>query len=189
MFDLKIIGSVRSRRSTNRAVKWHLVIALVLICLLVSSAALGGVVLAGEGGGGNKKPKKVKVAVNGDIDGGVANLVLIKLLGDGFKVFDRTEEMLGIIKAEAELMEVHGSNEAAERARETLQELKETFFADLWINFNEDETTGVTIVTIRSGSNIMTFAFPTPDPSDDEAEAALANTVFALAILVLSMPK
>jgi hypothetical protein len=189
MFDLKIIGSVRSRRSTNRAVKWHLVSALILILLLVSSSALGGMVLAKEGGGEGKKPKKLKVAVNGDIDGGVANLVLIKLLGDGFKVFDRTQEMFGIIKAEAELMEAHGSNEAAEKARETLQELKEDFFADLWINFNEDETSGVTIVTIRSGSIVMTFAFPTPDPSDDEVEAALADTVFALAILVLTIPK
>ena len=157
--------------------RWISIVALALMFLLVSSALLGGMALADEDKGKKNGPK-VKMAVTGSGSPFVEGKVSKFALEDGISVYLRSSKIFGILRAEAALLEVYGDDDAKSHAQEILNNLKNKFFADIWINYNSNETTGLTNVTIRVGSNVVSIIFPSPEPTDIPAIEGWARLIY-----------
>jgi hypothetical protein len=160
-----------------RSKKWVSIIALAMMLLLVSSAFLGGMALAKEGEGKKNGPK-VKMAVTGSGSPFVEGKVSKFAMEDGISVYLRSKEIFGILRAEAALLEVYGDDAAKTHAQKILDNIKSKFFADIWINYSSNETTGLTNVTIRVGSKEVSIIFPSPEPTDIPAIEGWARFIY-----------
>ena len=157
-----------------------LITALFLIFLLVCTSAAVNSVNAKDGKG--KSQPKIRIAFSGDTMTSVASKVMEKALDDKAKVFERSEWFFGILRAEINLANEHGDEKARENAKKQIAYLKDDFFADIWIHFNVNETTGMTTVTIKSGNQTTTMSFPTPHPTDYAGQDARAQEVYNAAM-------
>jgi len=156
-------------------------LTLFLVVLLLSTATLVCAAAAEAGGDGtNKKPKKkIRMAMTGKTFSPIAFAVERLAMEDGMDVYDRSEKMNGIRQAEARVMMAYGDSKAQGAAAEVLHEIESDFFADVWVDYQEDTENKTTTVTIRAGNNTTTLTFPTPDPFNDAEMAARAQEVMA----------
>ena len=176
---MSIISKSRAFVRSNSKTKW-LVIFLMLL-LLTSSAFAGSVMAGGKG----KRPT-IKVTVTGQTLHPIAIMVEKLSYEDGARTTDRSERVIGILRAESRLMIAHGSEKARETAREVLDKLGTDPSADITINYDINQTSGITNITIQVGNKTQSLIFPTPAWSDSAAHMAIATQVWATAMNMYS---
>ena len=152
-------------------------VTILLVVLLLSAATLVCAAAADAGGDGTNKKgkKKVRMAMTGNAGSFLAGEVFNLADEDGMHVFDRSEKTNGLRKAEARVIMAYGDSKAQGVAAEVLDEVESDFFADVWVDFKDDD--GTTTVTIRAGDKTKTLTFPTPDPFNDPELEARAQEV------------
>lgn len=156
-----------------------MLLVIILAVLLVSTAAI-----AGNVGAKNKNGPKVKLVLTGKTDSPLGNQLKNLALDDGLKVFDRSDRVIGVLKAEARLALAFGDKSEWHHAQHILDTVDDKAIGDIRIDLQENATSGMSTVNITVGNQSLILTFKTPDPKDTASQQlwarAILNTAMAM---------